>query len=228
MSTDTKRMQSRSPISLAVIVGLIVALFGSSLLGLLDVSDRLSTTTTGQMLANSALMWLLVAVILLVVLYWERRSISSIGLELPNWREATVGVAAGVVGVVFGLLATGVAVVAFQLEQPETLSTLAELSLPVKLAIVGTAVITEEVLWRGYPIERLTELTGSIWIGAATSGVVFLAVHYPAWGIVGAIPQAVFTLVIVGVYVKTRNLVACILTHTVINVVMVLVLPAFL
>jgi membrane protease YdiL (CAAX protease family) len=221
-------MQSRSPISLAVIVGLIVALFGSSLLGLLDVSDRLSTTTTGQMLANSALMWLLVAVILLVVLYWERRSISSIGLELPNWREATVGVAAGVVGVVFGLLATGVAVVAFQLEQPETLSTLAELSLPVKLAIVGTAVITEEVLWRGYPIERLTELTGSIWIGAATSGVVFLAVHYPAWGIVGAIPQAVFTLVIVGVYVKTRNLVACILTHTVINVVMVLVLPAFL
>lgn len=228
MSTDTKRMQSRSPISLAVIVGLIVALFGSSLLGLLDVSDRLSTTTTGQMLANSALMWLLVAVILLVVLYWERRSISSIGLELPNWREATVGVAAGVVGVVFGLLATGVAVVAFQLEQPETLSTLAELSLPVKLAIVGTAVITEEVLWRGYPIERLTELTGSIWIGAAASGVVFLAVHYPAWGIVGAIPQAVFTLVIVGVYVKTRNLVACILTHTVINVVMVLVLPAFL
>jgi membrane protease YdiL (CAAX protease family) len=221
-------MQSRSPISLAVIVGLIVALFGSSLLGLLDVSDRLSTTTTGQMLANSALMWLLVAVILLVVLYWERRSISSIGLELPNWREATVGVAAGVVGVVFGLLATGVAVVAFQLEQPETLSTLAELSLPVKLAIVGTAVITEEVLWRGYPIERLTELTGSIWIGAAASGVVFLAVHYPAWGIVGAIPQAVFTLVIVGVYVKTRNLVACILTHTVINVVMVLVLPAFL
>ena len=228
MSSDTKRVQSQSPISLAVIVGLIVALFGSSLLGLLDVSDRLSTTTTGQMLANSALMWLLVVVIILVVLYWERRSISSIGLKLPTWREATVGVAAGVAGVVFGVLATGIAVVAFQLEQPETLSTLAELPLPVKLAIVGTAVITEEVLWRGYPIERLTELTGSIWIGAATSGVVFLAIHYPAWGLVGAIPQAVFTLVIVGVYVKTRNLVACILTHTVINVVMVLVLPTVL
>jgi membrane protease YdiL (CAAX protease family) len=57
---------------------------------------------------------------------------------------------------------------------------------------------------------------------------VFLAVHFPAWGIVGAIPQAIFTLALVGVYLRTRNVVACILTHTVINVVMVLVLPAFL
>jgi membrane protease YdiL (CAAX protease family) len=173
-------------------------------------------------------MWLLVAAILAIVLYWEHRPVSSIGLEMPSRREATVGVAAGLAGLVLGLLATGIAVAAFQFEQPETLSTLAERSLPVKLAIVGTAAITEEVLWRGYPIERLAELTGSIWIGAATSFVVFLAVHYPAWGIVGAIPQAVFTLAIVAVYVKTRNVVACILTHATINIVMVLVLPALL
>jgi membrane protease YdiL (CAAX protease family) len=100
--------------------------------------------------------------------------------------------------------------------------------MPVKLAIVGTAVITEEVLWRGYPIERLTELTGSLFIGAVTSFVVFLAIHYPQWGVVGAVPQAVFTFALVGVYVKTRNVVACILTHTVINVAMVLVLPALI
>ncbi|MFC6865341.1 CPBP family intramembrane glutamic endopeptidase [Halomicroarcula sp. GCM10025817] len=92
--------------------------------------------------------------------------------------------------------------------------------------IVVTAVVTEEILWRGYPIERLTEVTGNVWIGAVVSGTVFLAVHFPAWGIVGAIPQAVFTLVIVGVYVWSRNVVACMLTHGVINVVMILVLPA--
>jgi len=228
MSTDTKRLQSRSPISLAVIVGLMIALFGSSLLGLLDLSDRLTTTTAGQLLVNSAIMWFLVGALVVIVLYWENRSVASIGLETPNRREAALGVAAGVAGLVVGILATGIAVAAFQLEQPETLSTLAELSLPVKLAVVGTAVVTEEVLWRGYPIERLTELTGSVWVGAATSGVVFLAVHYPAWGLVGAIPQAVFTVAIVGVYVKTRNVVACILAHTVINVVMILVIPAFI
>lgn len=48
------------------------------------------------------------------------------------------------------------------------------------LVIVGTAVVTEEILWCGYPIERLTEVTGYVWIGAAVSGIVFLAVHFLA------------------------------------------------
>ncbi|WP_407067189.1 CPBP family intramembrane glutamic endopeptidase [Haloarcula regularis] len=51
----------------------------------------------------------------------------------------------------------------------------------MQLVIVVTAVVTEEILWRGYPIERLTEVTGNVWIGAVVSGTVFLAVHFPAW-----------------------------------------------
>jgi membrane protease YdiL (CAAX protease family) len=228
MSFDTTQSQSRVSVSPAVFVGLGIALFGSPILGQLDIADCLSTTTTGSMLINSVSMWALVVAVFVVVRFWERRPLASIGLELPTRRQAAVGVGAGVVGLVLGILATGIAVAAFSLEQPETLSTIAELSLPVKLAIVATGVVTEEFLWRGYPIERLTELTGSLWIGGATSFVVFLAVHFPAWGIVGAIPQAIFTLALVGVYLRTRNVVACILTHTVINVAMVLVLPAFL
>jgi len=209
-------------------VGLAVALFGSPFLGLLDLSDRLSSSATGTMLLNSALMWLLVGVLLGIVVSWERRPLASIGLELPSRRHAAIGVGGGVVGLVVGILATGAAVAAFNLDPPEPLATIGDLSLPVKLVIVGTAVVTEELLWRGYPIERLTELTGSLWVGAATSVVVFLAVHFPAWGIVGAIPQAIFTVALVGVYVTTRNVVASILTHTVINVVMLLVVPAVL
>jgi membrane protease YdiL (CAAX protease family) len=228
MATDTNRPQSRSSISLAVVVGLIVALFGSPLIGQLNISEWLATSTAGSVLFSAMVMWVLVAAVLAVVRYWERRPLASIGLELPDRRQAVVGVAGGVGGLVLGLLATGIAVAAFNLEQPDALSAIAELSMPVKLAIVGTAVITEEVLWRGYPIERLTEVTGSLFIGAVTSFVVFLAIHYPQWGVVGAVPQAVFTFALVGVYVKTRNVVACILTHTVINVAMVLVLPALI
>jgi membrane protease YdiL (CAAX protease family) len=228
MSTGTKQFRSPSRLSLAVLVGLTVALFGSPLVGLLDLSERVGTTTAEALLLNSAVMWFLVTVLLGVVLFWEKRSLESIGLEAPSRHDAVVGVAAGVAGLVLGLLATGVAVAAFELDQPEALSTLAELSLPVKLVIVASAIVTEELLWRGYPIERLTELSGSVWVGAIASFVVFLAVHYPDWGLVGAIPQAVFTLALVGVYVKTRNVVACILTHGVINATMILVLPAFL
>ena len=186
MATDTNRSRDRPQLSLALVVGLSVALFGSSIVGQFDLAARLATSTATALLVNAATMWLLVG----------------------------------------GLLVTGVAVAVFDLRQPETLTTIGSLSLPVKLTIVATAVVTEEILWRGYPIERLTELTGRVWVGAVTSFAVFLAVHYPAWGLVGALPQAVFALALVGVYVGTRNVVACILTHAVINVVMILVVPA--
>jgi membrane protease YdiL (CAAX protease family) len=219
---------SRSGVSVAVVVGLVLALFGGPLLGQVDLPRWIETSTAGSMLANSLSSWLLVGVLLGIVVYWEDRGLASIGLRLPTRTEVAVGLGAGVGGVVVGLLVTGVAVVTLNLDQPETLSAISQLSLPIQLAIVGTAVVVEEILWRGYPIERLTELTGRLWVGAVVSGVVFLAVHYPAWGLVGAIPQAVFTVVLVGVYVWSRNVVVSMLTHGVINVVMVLILPAFL
>lgn len=220
--------RSRPSARIALLVGLVVALFGTQLVGLANLDARLTSTTPDAFLLDASLKWVVVGVLLAIVVYWERRTLASIGLDRPSARQVAVGVAAGVGGLVAGLLATGVAVAALGLEQPETLSVVASLSLPVKLAVVATAVVAEELLWRGYPIERLTELTGRVWIGAAVSGLVFLAVHYPAWGLVGAIPQAVFTLVLVGVYVWSRNVVVSMVTHGVINTVMILVLPAVL
>ncbi|MDX1748574.1 MAG: CPBP family intramembrane glutamic endopeptidase, partial [Halobacteriales archaeon] len=227
-TTGDTREESHPSLSAAVIVGLVVSLFGAPLLGRFGVPRWVDASATRSFLANSLVSWLLVGVLLVIVVYWERRRLTSIGLRVPSRREVAVGISAGLGGVVLGLVAIGVAVATFQFEQPETLSAISQLSLPVRVTIVATAVITEEILWRGYPIERLTELTGSLWIGAATSGVVFLAVHYPAWGFVGAIPQVIFTLIIVGVYVRSRNVVACMLTHAVINTLTILVLPAFL
>mgnify|MGYP003857285309 FL=1 len=219
---------SRSGFSVAVLVGLVVSLFGGTLLGQLAPPRWVAISTARSMLANSLSSWLLVGVLLGIVVYWEGRQLESIGLRRPTRREVAVGLGAGLGGAVLGLLFTGVAVVTLNLDQPETLSAIAQLSAPIQLAVVGTGVIVEEILWRGYPIERLTELTGRLWVGAGISGLVFLAVHYPAWGLAGAIPQAVFTVVLVGVYVWSRNVVVSMLTHGVINVVMIFVLPAFL
>ena len=211
-----------------VIVGLLVSLFGATLVGWLDLPRWVDATATRSFLANSLSSWLLVGLLFIIVLYGEGRRLDSIGFRVPTRRETAVGLGAGLAGVGLGLLVTGVAVVTLQLEQPETFSALSQLSIPVQLAIIGTAVVTEEILWRGYPIERLTEVTGTVWAGAAVSAIVFLAVHFPAWGLVGAIPQTVFTLVLVGVYVWSRNVVACMRTHAVINVLMIMVLPAVL
>lgn len=227
-TTSERRQASRRDLSVPVIVGLLVSLFGASLLGRLDLPHWVDATATRSFLANALSTWVLVGLVFAIVLYWEERRLSSIGLRVPTRRETVIGIGAGLAGVVLGLLATGVAVVTLQLEQPETLSALSRLSLPVQVIVVTAAVVTEEVLWRGYPIERLTEVTGNVWIGASVSGIVFLAVHVPAWGLVGAIPQTVFTLVLVGIYVWSRNAVACMITHGVINVLMILVLPTVL
>jgi membrane protease YdiL (CAAX protease family) len=228
MVADKPQREPRKSPSLPVFVGLILSLFGSPILGRLGVLRWVEPSAARSFLANSLASWLLIGTLLVLVVYWERRQLTSIGLRVPDREAVAVGVGAGLGGVVFGLFVTGVAITTLNLEQPATLSAIGRLSLPVKIAVVGTAVVTEEILWRGYPIERLTEVTGSVWVGALVSGFVFLAVHFPSWGLVGAIPQAVFTLVLVGVYVWSRNVVTCMLTHGVINLVMIFVLPTFL
>lgn len=219
---------TRTNLTLSRIVGLGIALFGIPLLWPLDLPSRIGTSTAASMLVGSLTNWVVVTGLMVVVVFWERRPFASVGLRLPGRREALGGILVGLVAVVIGLLVTGIAVIGFGLEQPETLSSITRLSLPVQLALVLTGVVTEELLWRGYPIERLTELTGRPWIGGLVSGVVFLAVHFPAWGLVGAIPQAIFTLALVVLYVRGRNVVTCMLAHAVINALMILVLPSFL
>lgn len=228
MRSSEPRSRDRSSPLPAVVVGLAIALFGNEVIGQLDLSTRLATSQAGGYLLSDAIKWVIVGVLLAIVLFWERRSLASIGLEMPSGREIGAALAAGVVAVVLGLFLTGLAVAALGLEQPAALSAVGRLPFLIQLIVVVTAVITEEIMWRGYPIERLAELTGRPWIGAVISGVVFLGVHYPDWGLAGAIPQSVFTLALVGVYVWSRNVLASMLTHGVINVLMVLVLPQLL
>lgn len=50
----------------------------------------------------------------------------------------------------------------------------------VALGVV-TAAVTEEVLFRGYAIERLEALTGRRWLAGTISLVFFVSVHLAAW-----------------------------------------------
>lgn len=228
MSIEDSRPSTKPGHLPPVVVGLLLGLFGLPITGLLDIPATVADSLPTRMLVGTLENWVLVIALLGVVLYWEGRPLSSMGLRVPTRREIGVGLAAGFGAVFLGLLVTGIAVVTLGVEQPETLSVVASLPLSVKIALVGTAVITEEILWRGYPIERIGELTGRVWIGGIVSAIVFVGVHYPAWGLVGAIPQSVFALVLVGVYVWGRNVVTCMVTHGVINGIMLFVLPTFL
>ena len=51
------------------------------------------------------------------------------------------------------------------------------------LVIVLTASVTEELLFRAYPIEHLARLTGKRWPGALLSLAAFVAIHLQGWNL---------------------------------------------
>jgi uncharacterized protein len=64
----------------------------------------------------------------------------------------------------------------------EGVSRISALPVGVLVLLVITAGITEEILYRGYPIERLAAMTGNVWLGAVAAYVVFVGLHIPVFG----------------------------------------------
>ena len=72
--------------------------------------------------------------------------------------------------------------------------------------------ISEEVLYRGYAIERLQSITGSKWIAAAISLILFAAFHFRQ-GLAGVVLAFVLGAILTAFYLWKRNLVANITAH---------------
>jgi membrane protease YdiL (CAAX protease family) len=116
--------------------------------------------------------WFTVIVLFAIVVLWERLSfLSSVGLTLPARADWML------VGF-FVLLA--IAAFTFLAARHVTISVkgtmgaqLVGLPLWIRVSAVFSAGVCEEILFRGYAIERLKSLTGNIWIGGLI-GAIFL------------------------------------------------------
>jgi membrane protease YdiL (CAAX protease family) len=194
------------------IVGVVIALFGLDLLDFV-LPDVSATERPLRWVLLVGPHWLVMAAVLAIVVWVERRRLTSIGLKRPTLHDLGWGVVGFVVGVLtfavsrplvelLGLSATG-----------SGIQTLASLPVGIVVALAVTAGIAEEVLFRGYPIERLAALTGNIWVGAVLTFVVFTVAHIPFWGLGGALQIGGWTVVVTVLYVRRRNLPACILMH---------------
>lgn len=126
--------------------------------------------------------WALVAVVLLYVLFVETRSLSSIGFRRPRMREFPIAIAAGI------LIVAGLAVIYFvilpalHLSEAQQMGTLLATPFWWRLISVVRAAVGEEVLYRGYAIERLQEITGSRAIAGVLSCALFTFAHVGPWG----------------------------------------------
>jgi membrane protease YdiL (CAAX protease family) len=137
----------------------------------------------------------------------ERRPLSSIGWNKISWRTFAIG-AAGAVAV----MAFAGAVVVFGLpllhlqQNGEALKQMAALPYGLRFAIVLRAGIVEEILFRGYGIERLRELIGNKYVAGAITLAVFSLAHLSHWGLAQIVVAAAAGFVLTVLYIWRRDL----------------------
>lgn len=202
-------VERRRLVSLAVI-GLLLA-FGLPELGL----PRLlfADTPIGARIGREIVWVAFAALMLFWVTRVERLPLSSIGLVRPSWGTLGWGLAATVALMATVMLTFAIIAPALGLKQ-NIAATRAVAQVPLWLLIATPIVagVTEEILYRGYAVERLAFLTGRRWLAALIAGAAFLAVH-AAWGGAQLILVAFGTVIFVGLYLWRRDLPCVIIAH---------------
>ncbi len=199
--------------SLPTLVGLFVALGLPFVLTLLFGGRSEGLWDSSRVILTIAEEWAVTLILLGIVFLWERRTLVSIGIKRMTGRDVLGGLAGFVIGALSFIFtlplvnALGLGTTSAGIEQ------LAQTPIALRIVIVITAGITEEILFRGYPIERLTEITGRIGWGAGIAYTAFVLLHIPFWGPGGTIQIGVWSLIVTVLYVRRRNLPACMLMH---------------
>ncbi len=152
--------------------------------------------------------------IMLIVLVWEGAPLSSLGLRPVGL--STFAWAAGIAALFIFLLGPVILRIPEWLGRPGFDRPLADLQkLPVWYLLLAVLVggSVEELLYRGFAIERLAHIIGSDWLAAVVVTAMFGLGHVPLWGWTPAlttmIPGAVLTIF----YLWHRDITANILAH---------------
>jgi membrane protease YdiL (CAAX protease family) len=203
------------------IVGLCLALLG---IPAVTTLSRLAAdpVASNVVLARELAILGVTALLIWIVRQRERLPLSSIGIRTDGiGRSLAWGVGLAVVcfAIVIACLA-GFSALGIHYGEGQVISR----ALPLTLLTVVRAGISEEVLYRGYALERLQSLTGSKWIAAGATLVLFALFHYRQ-GLAGIFLAFVVGAVLTGFYLWKRNLIANIFGHFLVDFVPNVVLP---
>lgn len=159
----------------------------------------------------SVILWNWVAVVVLIVFITviERRTLATILLVRPQKKDLEWACIFWGIGMTWNWAMN----IVVPPPQTDGLDTIINLPIPVIIALILTTSITEEILFRGYPVERLRELTGRTWIAVSFSFILFLLPHIRFFGIHWLLYHGFGTILLYILYVWRRNLWACILMH---------------
>ena len=222
MTRDAVLCRRRPPA--ATFVGLGVALLLPLLTNLVVTYVLGVTPSRALITVGLATHWVVFALLLVIVMRWEREPLESIGWRSPRWFTLPLGIAAGVaIAVVSGFVSQRLGLKS----DTHFLAFLQSLPLVVRVALVITAGVFEETLYRGYGIERLSKYFGGKWVAAALTLVLFTLAHASAVGAAQLAPIVLVSGLVTLLYLWRRDLLLNMVVHATIDAIGLLVVPAF-
>lgn len=184
------------------------------------VVDTLTYTLIGF-----AVLWLLALGVCLYVKQVEKRPLTSIGWEALPWRSILLAIG---LGILLSLLIPVFTILASLIIKPSDAGSISQVasSFPwwVILLSVITAGVTEEILFRAYPLSRLLEKTGNKWLSAIISLIFFVCIHSFGWNVAHIIGVVVpLGAILTALFLWKRNLLFVIIVHIMVDLPLVFI-----
>ena len=207
-------------------LGLALALGGPLLLASPPAQSLYAAAGSGAAAAGQIALCGLVVVVLLILRFGEGAPLSAIGLVRPTARSVATGLAIGV-GVFVALAAIVIGLSRLGLfDNAKASEVVLDWPLPFRIAVAAAAGVIEETLYRGYAIERMTAIIGRRWLAAFLALAGFALAHVPFWGWAGIATPLVGGAFFTVLYLWRRDLIACIVAHSTIDLIGIVLVPA--
>ncbi|MBS0296145.1 MAG: CPBP family intramembrane metalloprotease [Proteobacteria bacterium] len=217
-------------VTVAQIIGLLLAMGVPALIIWLRTVGLAPAALIEQRLVSTVAFWGVGVLLLFWVTMAEQRPLASIGLGRPTLNALGWGVAAGIAFTV-ALMGFDWATVALHLvpapTPPAADADLTTLPLAMRAVLVVTSGFAEELLFIGYPIARLLEITRSRWISALITCLAFVALHIPGRTPADLVNVAFAAALFSVLFLWRKSLWTNIVAHTVVDLTPLIIAPFF-
>jgi len=212
---------------LLTIVALLLAMAGPPLLAVIAKRILGASPSISVQIILQLILCAFAGIILFIVIRGERLPLSSIGLRPMTWSTVVSGFLLALVTLyALPLLTTRLVRVLGLGGFEPGLNRLAALPVWFRIFVAITSGSVEEILYRGYAVERLVSVMDNYWLAGLVAVIAFCLAHIPFWGIGPALGADLpFGLVMTLFYLWRRDLIANCIAHSGALVVSLLSLP---
>ena len=218
-----KEVLEPAPTKGFVLIGVAIALAWPLVLLIPGVSG-LSITNIRDDAVNIGVKWLVVGGLCMIAFRAQRRAPSEFGIRTVRWQDVLVAIGGVIVSIALSGIVNRTVAMAPSVDD---LREIAAVSVSLRVALLLTAGICEEFIYRGFAIEELTFLTGKRWLSAVVAWAFFTIGHvrpYVLWTAL-IVPGTLGALLTV-LYLWRRNLASCALVHATVDAMFIVILPA--